>query len=194
MNQKQFDTYVENVFETLTERRNWINTYAHFLQCIWGFDTLDDIEVGIIAEKILKEDERKQKPRFTFQELFNKTPQTLLQLEKDRVGENVDPLKYLLENSSYIAFGFDYNGGEPSEIIVSNITSFNSESVLCHFSYGHQSLAEFVEYENIIGIGIPAQSIMYAKIKQWNIPGWNGKYRIFKKDLFNQIIKKCSED
>lgn len=60
-----------------------------------------------------------------------------------------------LKEGDYIAFGFNYNGGEPDEIIVSNITSVKGSQVLSHFLYGHHSLGEFIQKSDIIAIGNP---------------------------------------
>ncbi len=84
-----------------------------------------------------------------------------------------------LKEGDYIAFGFNYNGGEPNDIIVSNITSKHENCFLVHFSYGHQSLSEFVKPENIFAIGNNENGI--SKIK-----GWTGKFDIIKESsLFN---------
>jgi len=73
-----------------------------------------------------------------------------------------------LKSGDYIAFGFNYNGGEPNEIMVSNITSVSEYGILVHFMYGHHSLAEYVKKENIIAIGNTE-----GKSK---INGWNGNF------------------
>ena len=81
--------------------------------------------------------------------------------------------KTILENlqeNDFIAFGFNYNGGEPNEIIVDNITSVNKDEVLVHFLYGHHSLGEWVKKENIIAVGNPN-----AKNR---IKGWGGYFDI----------------
>lgn len=58
-----------------------------------------------------------------------------------------------LTKGDYIAFGFNYKGIEPKEIMVSNITEIYEDSVLTHFLYGFNSLAEFVKKEDILAIG-----------------------------------------
>ena len=76
-----------------------------------------------------------------------------------------------LKEGDFIAFGFDYNGGEPNEIIVSNITSLgNRNDVLVHFNYGHHSLGEWVKKENIIAVGNPKATN--------RIKGWGGYFDI----------------
>ena len=63
--------------------------------------------------------------------------------------KNIDDLT----TDDYIAFGFNYNGGEPNEIIVDKISSIQKDKVLVHFLYGHKSLAEYVNKNDIIAIG-----------------------------------------
>ena len=77
-----------------------------------------------------------------------------------------------LKEGDYIAFGFNYHGGEPNEIIVDTITSFHGDKCLVHFLYGHHSLGEFVNTKDIIAIGNPEG--------ESKINGWGGKY-----DLIN---------
>jgi hypothetical protein len=77
-----------------------------------------------------------------------------------------------LKEGDYIAFGFNYNGGEPKEIIVSNITSVYEDKVLVHFLYGHHSLGEFINKNNILAIG---NNQCKGKIK-----GWSGGFDILK--------------
>jgi hypothetical protein len=52
-----------------------------------------------------------------------------------------------LAGGDYIAFGFNYNGERPKEIIVDNITKVYENSVLVHFIYGLKSLSEVVRKE-----------------------------------------------
>ncbi len=90
-----------------------------------------------------------------------------------------------LAKGDYIAFGFNYNGGEPTELIVSNITQIYKDKksiiqVLVHFLYGYKSLAEFVKRENIWAIGNPKGT---GKIK-----GWTGKYDILNQEKINEIL------
>lgn len=97
-------------------------------------------------------------------------------------NEQLNQLLEKLKPNHFIAFGFNYNGGTPNEIIVAPITSIERETVLVHFSYGHHSLGEFVRKEDIIAI---ADAMADDKIK-----GWTGKYRILKPDhpLLNDLI------
>lgn len=85
-----------------------------------------------------------------------------------------------LAKGDYIAFGFNYNGGQPNEIIVDNITEIYEKDVLVHFLYGHKSLSEFVKKENILAIGNPEGT---GKIK-----GWTGKYDILNQEKINEIL------
>lgn len=75
-----------------------------------------------------------------------------------------------LTEEDYIAFGFNYNGGTPTEIIVSNITSIHKDKVLVHFLYGHHSLAEYIPLNEIIAIGNPEGKS--------TLDGWGGKYDV----------------
>lgn len=85
----------------------------------------------------------------------------------------IQNLKVLnLKNGDYIAFGFNYNGGEPNEIIVSNITEKMDYTFIVHFMYGHHSLSESIKIENVLAIGDPEGTV--------GIKGWNGKFEIIK--------------
>lgn len=90
-----------------------------------------------------------------------------------------------LAKGDYIAFGFNYNGGEPTELIVSNITQIYKDKksiiqVLVHFQYANHSIGEFVKRENIWAIGNPEGT---GKIK-----GWTGKYDILNQEKINEIL------
>ncbi len=92
-----------------------------------------------------------------------------------------------LTNGDYIAFGFNYHGGEPDEIIVDNITEIYKEKgeireVLVHFLYGHHSLSEFVKRENILAIGDTKGKDV--------IEGWTGTYEILNQKKINKILAK----
>ncbi len=69
-----------------------------------------------------------------------------------------------LKEGDYIAFGFNYNGGEPDELIVSNITSLHDGGFIVHFLYGYKSLSEFIKSEDVLAIGNPDGKI---KLKEW---------------------------
>lgn len=86
-----------------------------------------------------------------------------------------------LAKGDYIAFGFNYNGGEPNEIIVDNITEIYEDKVLVHFLYGYKSLAEFVRKEEILAIG-------NDETGEAEIKGWNGKYDIINPEEINKIL------
>ncbi len=77
-----------------------------------------------------------------------------------------------MKQGDYIAFGFNYNGGDPKEIIVDKITNVYDNDVLVHFLYGHHSLAEFIPKDKIIAIG---NENGIGKIK-----GWGGSFDILK--------------
>ena len=83
-----------------------------------------------------------------------------------------------------IAFGFNYNGGKPKEIIVSTITEVydDQDQVLSHFDYGHRSLGEFIKKDDIIAVGDNEKGIE-------KINGWSGKYVILNRELYNELNK-----
>jgi hypothetical protein len=85
-----------------------------------------------------------------------------------------------LTKGEYIAFGFNYNGGEPNEIIVDNITEIYEKNVLVHFLYGYKSLSEFVKKEDILAIG-------NSKGKG-TIKGWVGNYDILNQKKIDEIL------
>ncbi len=97
----------------------------------------------------------------------------------DDNGIKVMPNNLNLEKGDYIAFGYNYYGGEPNEIIVANITYMNEGSVLCHFLSGHHSVGEFVNYNDILAVG-------YKEINETDMPdtigikGWSGKFIMVK--------------
>lgn len=86
-----------------------------------------------------------------------------------------------LQAGDYIAFGFNYNGGEPQEIMVSNITSKHGKQFLTHFLYGHHSLSEYIKSENILAIGNNESGVS-------QLNGWGGKYDILQPE--HPLIKK----
>lgn len=90
----------------------------------------------------------------------------------------------VIKPTDHIAFGFNFNGGEPNEIIVSNITSISEHGILCHFMYGHHSLSEYVKEENVLAIGDNKNGTIEIK-------GWSGKYKRLKADskLLDENLK-----
>lgn len=74
-----------------------------------------------------------------------------------------------LSKGDYIAFRWTYNG-ERDEIIVDQITEVCSGLPLCHFLYGHHSMSQFVEKDDLLAIGNMDGD---SKIR-----GWGGKYDI----------------
>jgi hypothetical protein len=93
--------------------------------------------------------------------------------------------EYKIDEDSHIAFGFNYNGGEHDEIIVSNITSIRKENgirtFLCHFLYGHHSLSEFIKEQDVLAIGHEDG----VKLR-----GWRGKFKILKEtELLKQNLE-----
>jgi hypothetical protein len=83
-----------------------------------------------------------------------------------------------------IAFGFNYNGGKPTEIIVSTITEVynDQDQVLTHFNYGHRSLGEFIKKDEIVAVGDHESGTE-------NIKGWTGKFVILNRKLYNELNK-----
>lgn len=85
-----------------------------------------------------------------------------------------------LKEGDFIAFGFNYHGGEPDEIMVTNITHKERDGFIVHFLYGHHSLSEFVKNEKVLAIGNPD-----GKFK---INGWGGKFDVLQPE--NILLKK----
>jgi hypothetical protein len=88
-----------------------------------------------------------------------------------------------LVKGDYIAFGFNYNGGKPNQIIVDNITEVFSDEVLVHFMYGLKSLSEIVKKEDILAIG-------NEKTGEGKVYGWSGKYDILNQKRIDEILAK----
>ena len=87
-----------------------------------------------------------------------------------------------LTEEDYIAFGFNYNGGEPDEIIVDKIENFYEDKVLVCFSYGYKSVSEFIKKEDILAIG-------NNEFGEGKIKGWKGKYDILDQEKIDKIPK-----
>ena len=88
-----------------------------------------------------------------------------------------------LEVGDYIAFGFDYNGGKPNEIIVDNISSIIKKDVIVHFLYGYKSLSEVIKKKNILAIG-------ETRVGKGSIKGWEGDYHILDQEKIDEIKKR----
>jgi len=86
-----------------------------------------------------------------------------------------------LKKGDYIAFGFNYNGGKPKEIIVDNITKVYEKETLVHFMYGHKSLSEIIRREEILAIGNNDSG-------KDSIRGWKGKYDILQPKKLEKIL------
>ena len=86
-----------------------------------------------------------------------------------------------LAKGDYIAFGFNYNGGEPNEIIVNEIDEIYQGKFLTEFLYGYRSLSEFVEKENVLAIG-------NNETGEGKIKGWGGKYDILNQKGIDKIL------
>ena len=87
-----------------------------------------------------------------------------------------------LKARDYIAFGFNYNGGKSTEIMVSSITEVSEHGILCHFLYGHHSLAEYVKKDEIIAIG--------NESGKSEISGWMGNFDVVNKK--HALIKEVT--
>lgn len=85
-----------------------------------------------------------------------------------------------LKKGDYIAFGFNYNGGKPNEIIVDNITEIIEDLFIIHFTYGHHSLSEVIKKEDILAIGDLEGTD--------KISGWVGNYNILQKEKLEKIL------
>ena len=83
----------------------------------------------------------------------------------------------------YIAFGFNYNGGEPNEIVVDNISFIDKDRVLVHFRYGYRSMSEFVKKDKILAIGNNESG-------EGKIKGWGGKYDILNQKEIDEILAR----
>lgn len=88
-----------------------------------------------------------------------------------------------LTKGDYIAFGFNYHGGEPNEIIVDNITQVYEDKVLVHFIRGWTSLAEFVKKDKIL-------AIRNSETGEGTIEGWSGKYDIINQKSIDEILER----
>lgn len=84
-----------------------------------------------------------------------------------------------LKEGDYIAFGFNYNGNESTEIMVDSVTIVEKNKILVYFLYGHHSLSEWVKRKDILAIGC-SESI--GKIK-----GWIGTFNILNKESISKI-------
>jgi hypothetical protein len=88
-----------------------------------------------------------------------------------------------LAKGNYIAFGFNYHGGKPNEIIVDNITNVDGDKVLVHFLYGYKSLGEYVNKKDILAIG-------NNETGEGKIKGWSGKYDILNQKEIDRILER----
>ncbi len=88
-----------------------------------------------------------------------------------------------LTKGDYIAFGFNYNGGEPNEIVIDNITEVYKDEVLVHFLYGLKSLAKLIKKSYILAIGNNESG-------EGEIKGWDGKYDILNQKEIDEILAR----
>jgi len=87
-----------------------------------------------------------------------------------------------LTRGDYIAFGFNYNGGEPNEIIVDNISFVENNYVIVHFMYGLKSLSEAVKKDKVLAIG--------NEEGKGEISGWEGNYDILNQKEIDRILAR----
>jgi len=80
-------------------------------------------------------------------------------------------------------FGFNYNGGEPNEVIAGRPTLIYENRILFHFLYGHHSLSETVKKEDIVAVGDNEDDTV-------SVLGWNGRFKIINHQKFDDLLKK----
>ena len=88
-----------------------------------------------------------------------------------------------LAKGDYIAFGFNYNGGEPNEIIVNEIDEIYQGKFLVVFLYGYKSLSKFVNKEDILAIG-------NDETGEAEIKNWSGKYDVLNQEEIDRILAR----
>ncbi len=82
----------------------------------------------------------------------------------------------------FYLFGFNYNGGEPDEVIVAKPTAIYEDKILFHFLYNYKSLTEDVYKKDIIAVGDINGTVAIA--------GWTGKYKIINQEVFDDLVSK----
>lgn len=80
-------------------------------------------------------------------------------------------------------FGFNYNGGEPNEVIAEKPTLIHNERILFNFLYGHHSLSEFIKKEDILAVGDNNNGTVL-------VSGWNGKFKIINQQKFDELVER----
>ena len=86
-----------------------------------------------------------------------------------------------LTDKNHIAFGFNYHGGTPDEIMVAQISFVHNDSFIVHFLYGHHSLGETVKKTEVLAVGDSENGTI-------GIKGWSGKYKVLQPD--NELLKQ----
>ena len=79
-------------------------------------------------------------------------------------------------------FGYNYNGGEPNEVIAEKPTSIDVEKILFVFSKGHKSLSEYIKVQDIVAVG-------NNELGTIKILGWSGKFQIINQQKFDELVK-----
>lgn len=93
----------------------------------------------------------------------------------------IEAVTHQFSTERYYMFGFNYNGGEPNEVIVEKPTMINKSGLLFVFLYGHKSLSEHIPFESIVAVG--EEDGGEAAIK-----GWTGSYTILNQPLFDALV------
>ena len=92
----------------------------------------------------------------------------------------MESIQFNLQN--FYLFGFNYNGGEPDEVIVAKPTAIYEDKILFHFLYNYKSLAEDVYKKDIIAVGDINGTVAIA--------GWTGKFTIINQEIFDDLVSK----
>lgn len=80
-------------------------------------------------------------------------------------------------------FGFNYNRGEPDEVIAGKPTLIYDNKILFHFLYGHHSLSETIKKEDIVAVGDNEDDTV-------SVSGWSGRFKIINQKKFDDLLKK----
>lgn len=90
--------------------------------------------------------------------------------------------KHAFDLGNTYLFGYNYNGGEPTDVIAEKPTSIDENKILFNFLYGHHSLSEYVPKEDIIAVGDIVNGTT-------SIMGWSGKFLILNQEKFEELLK-----
>ena len=84
-----------------------------------------------------------------------------------------------LAKGDYIAFGSNFNGGEPNEIIVDCVSKILEKKVLIYFM--GVTVRYEVKKDKILAIG-------NLETGEGTIKGWSGKYDILNQEEIDRIL------